>query len=124
MILNLNVLKSSILSDILTRLLHLHQSIDFPHPIYLHSVQEVRTIKQIHARANIRNQLLYANDSGYPVIKGDITSEILKYKKEVFLLIWILVMIDMYPAHQLLASQALAELLKILEIVPSETEDD
>jgi hypothetical protein len=71
-------------------------------------------------RANKRNRILYAAETGYPGVAGDIEAGFKQYKRNVYTLLKLYVMIDPYPKHQDFVQQCLAGFLKTLKLLPED----
>jgi hypothetical protein len=68
----------------------------------------------LRRRANFRNHLLYASSSGYPDFRGDVTPHLVQYKRNVFALIRMFLLIDPYRQHQQFVLQALRGFLFVV----------
>lgn len=73
--------------------------------------------------ANRRNQVLYAHQTGIPVVQED-DDFLEKRRQNVFMLLTIYLLIDQYEEQQLFVQQAIDALLKLLKIVEKPTPDD
>jgi len=76
----------------------------------------------IRDRANQRNRVLYAGDGGYLALSGDVEKEIQRYKRNVFTLLRIYLLIDLYSAKQLFIQQALTAFLRTLRLLPDDVD--
>lgn len=81
-------------------------------------------VAYVRERANRRNLVLYAGDSGYPAVQGDVDAELLRYKRNVFTLLRIYLFIDQYAQKQLFVQQALTGFLKTLKLIPTDEAQD
>jgi len=75
-------------------------------------------IEILRQRANTRNRILYASDSGIPVAEGNIDQMLVLYKQEVFSILLTLTLVDLYSKPQNLATQCLVNLLTVLKKTP------
>ena len=71
----------------------------------------------IKKTANYRNQILYASPKGIPSLAEPIDRYLIKRKNIIFLNLAIFLLIDPYSEIQLFVQQALAALLKMLNII-------
>jgi hypothetical protein len=69
--------------------------------------------KVLRARANDRNEWLYASEKGLPGVAGSIEPEIRRYKANVFALLMFFLLIDEHAEVQGLAQQTLAAFLRV-----------
>jgi hypothetical protein len=81
-------------------------------------------IDYIRARANLRNEILYAGPDGYPDFSHGIEENINYYKGNVFILLRIYLLIDPYPGGQLFVQQALDAFLKALRMLPKDFSEE
>lgn len=75
-----------------------------------------KVMKYLKHVANQRNEVLYANSSGLPKLKGDIEEYLSQQKKKVFVILTLLLMIDPWRVEQKssFVNQALNSFLLIL----------
>lgn len=73
-------------------------------------------------RANLRNQILYAGPDGYPSIEGDIERSLQEYKRNVFIILRMYLLIEPHKEKQLFVEQALFAFLKTLNKLPNNLE--
>lgn len=76
--------------------------------------------KAMRARANERNELLYASEKGLPGVSGPIDEEIRRYRGNVFALLTFFVLVDEHSMVQGLAQQALTAFLRALDVLRDE----
>ena len=66
-------------------------------------------------RANLRNQILYAGDSGYPIpVDERVLHGLELARRNTFLLLKVFLLVDAYPSIQSFARQCLLAFLKML----------
>jgi hypothetical protein len=68
----------------------------------------------LRQRANLRNLLLYASGSGYPDYQGPAEQRLMQFKRNVFALLRMFLLIEPYSQHQSFVLQALSGFLEIL----------
>jgi hypothetical protein len=83
-----------------------------------------RIDKHLKDRANTRNKLLYASPEGRPEVKGDIVKPLKAFQRNAFTILRIFLMVDPYPEQQLFVQQVLDTFLKMLKILPADTQFD
>lgn len=81
-------------------------------------VKDVMTY--IRDRANVRNKVLYAGDAGYPALEGDAGKEFERYRRNVFTLLRIYLLIDQYADRQMFVQQGLTAFLRTLKALPDD----
>jgi len=77
-------------------------------------------IKHIKARANLRNQILYAQSNGIPKITSDIETHIKKRQNIVFMLLKVYALIYPYKENALFVQQALNAFLQMMGDIENE----
>lgn len=75
-------------------------------------------MEHLRARANFRNQLLYAGETGVPGINGDADAALREYQRNVFAILHVLFLVDPYPEVQNFVQQGLDAFLQVLGRVP------
>ena len=68
----------------------------------------------LRQRANLRNRLLYASSDGYPDYQGDIMERLKQFKRNVFALLRMFLLIDPHPKHQSLVVQAVSGYVSVI----------
>lgn len=68
----------------------------------------------LRERANLRNLLLYASQGGYPDYQGDAPERLRQFKRHVFALLRMFLLIDPYSEHQSLVVQAVAGFVSVI----------
>jgi hypothetical protein len=70
------------------------------------------------ARANLRNEILYASSTGLPSVK--LNNFLREQRQTVKNIVMLFLLIDPYPEHQLFVSQALRSFLKMIDKLPDD----
>lgn len=75
-------------------------------------------LEYVRDRAELRNKLLYAKSEGYIEVSFEFDRMFEEYKRNVFRILKVYLLIDPYSKRQLLVEQALQGFLRALDALP------